>query len=414
MTPTRRTDEDVGFEPVPLVLELHRDLEQSLGWDRDDSGLRAQLHELRVRVSRRMGLHLPAINTRPDEHHLGPNEYALIAYDEVLATGVVDPDEVFLLASPDLARKQGVEVRAAALPGTRRPIAVVAADRAADLPWDAMTAPEAILHHVELKLRQHADRFLGIQETSRLIESVREQHPQLVQAVTPSMYPLNQVREVLRRLLREQVSIRDLRGVLEAMGSIETPEDERTVARVVEQVRVRIAGAICADLCVGRKRVQVYEADPTVVEKLRAFVMRTLTDPSDRSRIREAIDRRIDPHRHPVGRPVLLVPRDLRLTTVHLIHTRIPDVASPVPGRARPLVPGAARRIRRTGSGEARCRRADCRSRMSQEELHRIPARRCSDDSLRQEREEEAEEWIPSRTSTRSCARCGRTSEPAR
>ena len=58
---------------------------------------------------------------------------------------------------------------------------------------------------------------MGRAETKRLLESLAESHPKLVEELVPKILSLGEVQRVLQQLLREQVSIRDLGTILEAL-----------------------------------------------------------------------------------------------------------------------------------------------------------------------------------------------------
>ncbi len=54
-------------------------------------------------------------------------------------------------------------------------------------------------------------------ETKRLLDSLNESHPKLIEELVPKLLSLGEVGRVLEQLLRERVSIRDLGSILEAL-----------------------------------------------------------------------------------------------------------------------------------------------------------------------------------------------------
>ncbi len=60
-------------------------------------------------------------------------------------------------------------------------------------------------------------RLLGYRETEALLEALKKSHPTLYKELFPSRLTLGALRQVLRNLLREGLSIRDLPGILEAI-----------------------------------------------------------------------------------------------------------------------------------------------------------------------------------------------------
>jgi type III secretion protein V len=96
-------------------------------------------------------------------------------------------------------------------------------------------APEEILaRHAVRVLRQQAHQFLGIQEVQWVLERVGREYPGLV-AEVQKVLPAQRVAEVLRRLLEEQISIRNLRSIFESL--IVWGPKEKDVLMLTEYVR---------------------------------------------------------------------------------------------------------------------------------------------------------------------------------
>src|SRR5260370_24337641 len=69
--------------------------------------------------------------------------------------------------------------------------------------------------HLGELIRRHAHELLGRQEVKRLLDSMNESHPKLVEELVPKLMTIGEVQRVLQQLLREPVSIRDLGTILE-------------------------------------------------------------------------------------------------------------------------------------------------------------------------------------------------------
>jgi flagellar biosynthesis protein FlhA len=64
---------------------------------------------------------------------------------------------------------------------------------------------------------------------------MNESHPKLVEELVPKLLSLGEVQRVLQQLLREQVSIRDLGTILEAL--VEAAQQSKNLVHLVEAVR---------------------------------------------------------------------------------------------------------------------------------------------------------------------------------
>ncbi len=84
-------------------------------------------------------------------------------------------------------------------------------------------------------LRRYAAQFLGIQEVNVLINKMAQQYPDLVKEML-RVVPLQKVADVLRRLVEEAVSIRNLRDIFESLA--EAGQREKDVVLLTEYARI--------------------------------------------------------------------------------------------------------------------------------------------------------------------------------
>jgi type III secretion protein V len=103
-------------------------------------------------------------------------------------------------------------------------------------------APEkALVAHVKRTIQRHADDLLGIQEAQMLLKRLAEQHPDLEKELQRNV-ALPRINEVLRRLLREGVSIRNLRDIAHAL--IDWAPKEKDNVLLTEHVRGGLASQV--------------------------------------------------------------------------------------------------------------------------------------------------------------------------
>ncbi len=96
-------------------------------------------------------------------------------------------------------------------------------------------------------LRLYAGHFVGIQETRKLLSDMEAEYADLIKQAH-EIVPLQKIAEVLRRLVGENVPIRNLRLILEAI--VEWGQREQDVVLLTEGVRTALKRQIsfrCAD-----------------------------------------------------------------------------------------------------------------------------------------------------------------------
>jgi flagellar biosynthesis protein FlhA len=101
-----------------------------------------------------------------------------------------------------------------------------------------------IATHLGELARQHAHRLIGRQELQGLLDRLAETYPKLVDDVVPNLLSLGDVLRVLRNLLRERLSVRDLRTLMESLADLS--EQTKDSEQLTELVRERLAPQITA------------------------------------------------------------------------------------------------------------------------------------------------------------------------
>ncbi len=95
----------------------------------------------------------------------------------------------------------------------------------------------AISQAVRQALRRNAALFLGIQETSALLTRAGADYPEVVKEVMRAL-PMQRVAEIMRRLVEEEVPVRNLRDILETLA--EAAQREKDVFALSEFARISL------------------------------------------------------------------------------------------------------------------------------------------------------------------------------
>ncbi len=122
-------------------------------------------------------------------------------------------------------------------------------------------------------MRARAGDFLGLSETQALLDALAEVAPATVRNVVPKPVSLTLLTDVLRRLVEERVSIRDLRAVLEALATAAATEQD--ALSLTELVRAQLRRALTFRLTGGKNQLGVVLIDPTIEDTVRRAVTRT-------------------------------------------------------------------------------------------------------------------------------------------
>ena len=155
-----------------------------------------------------------------------------------------------------------------------------------------------------------------------MLDALEQTHPALVRNVVPKPLPVTLLAEVLRRLVEERVSVRNLREILEGLAPYAAQEKDPVV--LAELARQALRREITHALAPGG-RLHAWFLAPEVSEAVREAVVRTPTgsylrlDPALAEEIRDAVSARVG-----VGPAVLVAEPDVRRFVWLLLEPRLP------------------------------------------------------------------------------------------
>ena len=119
--------------------------------------------------------------------------------------------------------------------------------------------------HLAELIRRNAHELLTRQETKRLVDRLTDSHPKLVDELIPKLMSLGEVQKVLQQLLREQVSIRDLGSILEAL--VDTAVTNKNSVALVEAARQTLGRALIRPLLDTSGELRVVTLDSAIEEE---------------------------------------------------------------------------------------------------------------------------------------------------
>ncbi|NNB89539.1 FHIPEP family type III secretion protein [Corallococcus exiguus] len=305
---------------TPLTLDLSAQL-TPLAEANGGAFVHTVLNAVRDELFFELGVRIPGIRVRTHAAYLGPGEYRILLDEVPAGGGVVQPGALYALVPPSELAFLEVQAEAAVEPSSGRPISRVGegARSRLELAQVPVRKPsELIADHLRAVLRLRAAALLGLQEVQGLLEGLEAQSPVLVKEALQKV-PLPLLVDVLRRLVQEQVSIRDLRAILEALVAPTTEGDATALAERCRQALHRYLSHQFAPT----GPLYAYLVDPEVEEVLRASGPRGLAPEPERiMEILEGV--RVIANG---GRAVLLTAPDIRRPLRKLCEGPFPDVA---------------------------------------------------------------------------------------
>lgn len=138
----------------------------------------------------------------------------------------------------------------------------------------AWRAEQVIAHASVAMLRRHASLFLGIQEVQWILDQQNAEYPGLVTEVQ-KVLPPQRIADVLRRLLEEQIPIRNIRNIMESL--IVWGAKEKDMLMLTEYVRADIARFLAHRATGGTRQLPAVLLDLPVEQHIRQSIKQTPT-----------------------------------------------------------------------------------------------------------------------------------------
>jgi flagellar biosynthesis protein FlhA len=116
--------------------------------------------------------------------------------------------------------------------------------------YRAVDSVSVLLTHLSEVIRNNLSQLLSYKDMRTLLDRLGPEYKRLLDDICPSQISYSGLQAVLKLLLAERVSIRNLQLILEAVAEI--APHVRRAEQVTEHVRMRIAQQICGDLTDGQ------------------------------------------------------------------------------------------------------------------------------------------------------------------
>jgi flagellar biosynthesis protein FlhA len=322
---------EVGYGLVPLV-------------DNQQGGqLLARVRALRSNLAKQLGFIVPPVHIT-DNPKLKPREYVISLRGVEVARWETHENDLLAISSevspPPLA---GVPTREPAFGVSALWIVAGLQNQALASGYAVVDQTSVLATHLAEVIKQNACNLLTRQETKRLLDRLAEGHPKLVEELVPKLLSLGEVQKVLQQLLREQVSIRDLAGILETL--LDAAASNKNPVFLVESARQALGRALVRPLLTDQGNLRVVTLDSGIEEELgKAFQGQASAggaaglQPSFVRRILDSL-RRIAGEQLAVASPVLLCSTPARFHVKRLLEPFLPKLVVLSPGEIPPTIP---------------------------------------------------------------------------
>jgi type III secretion protein V len=326
--PKRSADNGDEFSmTVPLIMDVAAAIEKRL----NPSMLNDELVRIRKALYHDLGVPFPGIHLRYSKG-LPAECYRILLQEIPVAEGKLKEGYVLARERQENLELLGVDIVEEKqflpdVPALWVPDHEKAELKEAGVP--TLDAPHILTHHLAFVLKRYAGEFLGLQETKFLLDNMDQRYGELVKEVQRIM-PIQKISEVLQRLVQEDISVRNLRTILQAL--IEWGQKEKDTVLLAEYVRSSLKRYISYKYSGGQNVLAVYLLEQHAEETIRKAIRQTsggsflALDPDTTARLVQTIKSKLGDLSQAMEMPCLLTSMDVRRYVKRLLELEIPNL----------------------------------------------------------------------------------------
>ena len=314
---------------APIEVLLGKDL--SSHWQALKPVLSERIAALRSQQEKASGFAFPAVVFQ-DGAHLGPNDYQIDLLGARHAQSTVYPEQILAIrASTSAVALKGVETRDPAFHLPAVWVEEALRERAQDGGYTLIDPITVLITHLGEVLRAEAPLLLSRSDVVAMLEGVRTRQPGLIEELIPAVMTVSDIQRVLQNLLSEDVSIRNMDLIAEAL--IDAGRSSKDHAELTEMVRQKLSHGICHGLRGSAEQLAVMSLNPRVEAQIADNIRRSdgagafVIEP----RLAEQLMRKLIPMADAMVRqslaPVLLVGPEVRRHLKTFTRRSVPKLA---------------------------------------------------------------------------------------
>ncbi|MDR3146684.1 MAG: flagellar biosynthesis protein FlhA, partial [Treponema sp.] len=320
VVPLDRLSLELGYGLIPLV-------------DREKGAeLLERVHRIRRESGLDLGLVIPKIRII-DNIKLEPSEYCFKIQGVDVGRGKIRMG-YYLCINPGGVKDE--------LPGekTRDPTFGLPAlwvsedkrEEAERAGYTVVDPPSIIATHLTDIIKRHAAEILGRQDTQEILDALKKDYPAVVEEAQ-KVLTLGEIQKVLQALLREQVSIRNMVAILEALADYgQAAKAAKNMQFLIEKARQALGRQICLQYAGDDRILRALTINPKLEQKILDSAVETASgiisamDPPTRAAWIKALSRSVAAVQDQGWFPIILCTEAARHLVKSSTERELPDL----------------------------------------------------------------------------------------
>ncbi len=284
---------------------------------------------IRRQLALELGVVIPVVRIR-DNIQLEPNEYLIKIKGDEVARGTLLLDHYLAMSPGTEDLIPGIDTIEPSFGLPAKWISEEVKEQAEIEGYTVVDPPSVVSTHLTEVLKVNANLLIGRQETKELIDHLQESYPILVEEVTPNPLTVGEVQKVLAKLLKENVSIRNLPLIFETLADYGKATLDTDI--LAEYVRQALARQITKQYANDEPVLKVITVSGKVEKMIADSIQQTengnylAMDPEESQRILEAAATQIEELSQIQQTPIFLCSPAVRMYMRQLTERYFPQV----------------------------------------------------------------------------------------
>ncbi len=284
---------------------------------------------IRRQLALELGIVIPVVRIR-DNIQLQPNEYRIKIKGNEMARGELLLDHYLAMSPGDDDSIEGIDTIEPSFGLPAKWITEQVKEEAEMLGYTVVDPPSVVSTHLTEMIRANAYELLGRQETKQLIDHLRETHAILVEELTPTPLSIGEIQKVLSKLLKENVSIRNLPIIFETLADYSKLTSDTDI--LTEYVRQALARQITTQYVNGQPALKVITVSAKVEKLVADSIQQTdhgnylAMDPHDSQLVLETIAKEVERVSYMEQSPLILCSPGVRMYLRQLTERYFPQI----------------------------------------------------------------------------------------
>jgi flagellar biosynthesis protein FlhA len=301
---------EVGHRLIPLVDS------------RQKGELLGRIKSVRKKFAQEVGFLPPVVHIR-DNLELPPNAYVLSMKGAEIGRAEAQPGKWLAINPGQVSGElQGTPTQDPAFGLPAVWIDSNQREHAQVYGYTVVDASTVIATHLNHLLHRHSPEMLGRQEVQKLLDKMGDDQKALVEEVIPKAISLTVLQRILQNLLDEDVSIRDMRTILDTLA--EYAAQQKDPNELTALVRVSLGRAIVQQWFAGQETLNVMGLDAQLEQVLvQAMNGNGAMEPGLAETLMTQAQQALERHESSGEPPVLVVQHSLRAVLSRFLRRRL-------------------------------------------------------------------------------------------